>query len=79
MTWRAQVDGHYWFPVYTKGEGMLHFAGGHGYMANDVHLRDVIKYTDYKQFGSTMKIVSVEGEAPGKTQPAQAEKPKTPK
>jgi hypothetical protein len=79
MTWRAQVDGHYWFPVYTKGEGMLHFAGGHGYMANDVHLRDVIKYTDYKQFGSTMKIVSVEGEAPGKTQPPQVIQPKTPK
>src|SRR5579863_7989881 len=26
MTWRAQVDGHYWFPVYTKGEGILHFS-----------------------------------------------------
>ena len=75
MTWRAQVDGHYWFPVYTKGEGILHFAGGHGSMADDVHIRDVIKYTDYKQFGSTMKIVSVEGEAQkDKTQPPQ--KPK---
>lgn len=63
MTWRAQVDGHYWFPVYTKGEGILHFSGGHNYMGEDVHIRDVIKYTDYKQFGSTMKIVSVEGEA----------------
>jgi len=77
MTWRAQVDGHYWFPVYTKGEGMLHFAGGHGYMAEDVHIRDVIKYTDYKQFGSTMKIVSVDGEEPGKApQPAQPRIPK---
>lgn len=56
MTWRAQVDGHYWFPVYTKGEGILHFAGGHGYMADDVHIRDIIKYTDYKQFGTTTKI-----------------------
>jgi hypothetical protein len=28
MTWRQQVDGHYWFPVYTKGEGVLHFSGG---------------------------------------------------
>ena len=33
MTWRQQVDGHYWFPVYTKGEGVLHFSGGSGYMA----------------------------------------------
>ena len=57
MTWREQVDGHYWFPVYTKGEGVLHFAGGNGYLAQDVHIRDVIKYTDYKRFGSTSKII----------------------
>jgi hypothetical protein len=57
MTWREQVDGHYWFPVYTKGEGILHFAGGPGYMAQDVHIRDIIKYTDYKRFGSTSKII----------------------
>ena len=56
MTWRAQVDGHYWFPVYTKGEGILHFAGGHGYLAQDVHMRDTIKYTDYKQYGASIKI-----------------------
>ena len=57
MTWRQQVDGHYWFPVYTKGEGILHFSGGSGYMAQDVHIRDTVKYTDYKQFGSTTKII----------------------
>jgi hypothetical protein len=56
MTWRQQVDGHYWFPVYTKGEGYLHFAGGYGYMAQDVHIRDTIKYSDYKRFGSTSKV-----------------------
>ncbi|MGO9339615.1 MAG: hypothetical protein ACLPY1_19115 [Terracidiphilus sp.] len=57
MTWRAQVDGHYWFPVYTKGEGVLHFTGGNGYLGQDVHMRDVIKYSDYKRFGSTTKII----------------------
>lgn len=57
MTWRQQVDGHYWFPVYTKGEGVLHFSGGSGYMAQDVHMRDTVKYSDYKQFGSTSKII----------------------
>ena len=57
MTWRQQVDGHYWFPVYTKGEGVLHFTGGNGYMDEDVHIRDTVKYTDYKQFGSTTKII----------------------
>jgi hypothetical protein len=57
MTWRQQVDGKYWFPVYTKGEGVLHFSGGSGYMAQDVHIRDVVKYTDYKRFGSTSTII----------------------
>jgi hypothetical protein len=71
MTWRQQVDGHYWFPVYTKGEGILHFSGGPNYMAIDVHMRDTIKYTDYKQFGSTTKII-YEGQeiTPSQNQPA---------
>jgi hypothetical protein len=75
MTWRQQVDGHYWFPVYTKGEGILHFSGGSGYMAQDVHMRDTVKYTDYKQFGSTTKII-YEGQdiTPGKQPDAQPKK-----
>jgi hypothetical protein len=56
MTWRQQIDGNYWFPVYTKGEGILHFSGGYGYMAQDVHIRETIKYTDYKHFGSSSKV-----------------------
>ena len=74
MTWRAQIDGHYWFPVYTKAEGILHFAGGSGYMAQDVHIRNIIKYSAYKRFGSTSKIIyegqditpqSPQGQQPG--------------
>ena len=57
MTWRQQIDGHYWFPVYTKGEGTLHFSGGSGYMSQDVHIRDTIKYGEYKRFGSTIKLI----------------------
>ncbi len=26
-------------------------------MSQDVHIRDTIKYTDYKRFGSTIKII----------------------
>ncbi|MGA2558742.1 MAG: hypothetical protein ABSF17_03620 [Terracidiphilus sp.] len=70
MTWRQQVDGHYWFPVYTKGEGELHFAGGSGYLAQDVHIRDVIKYSDYKRFGSTTKIIYDGQEIPAPDKPA---------
>lgn len=76
MTWRQQVDGHYWFPVYTKGEGVLHFSGGHGYLGDDVHIRDVVKYTDYKRFGSTTKIIYDGQEVPNQNQPApQPKKP----
>src|SRR5205085_10727313 len=24
-TWREQVDGHYWFPTYTRADEVLHF------------------------------------------------------
>src|SRR6202789_2065098 len=57
MTWRQMVDGHFWFPVYSRVEGILHFSGGNGYMSQDVHIRDIIKYSDYKKFGSTSKIL----------------------
>ncbi len=82
MTWREQIDGHYWFPVYTKGEGILHFSGGHGYLAEDVHIRDIIKYTDYKRFGSTSTIIfdgqEVKSDKPGTPgqQPAPPKQPK---
>jgi hypothetical protein len=52
-TWREQVDGQYWFPAYTLADDTLHFRSG-GYQ--DVHVRDIIKYTDYKRFGSKAKI-----------------------
>jgi len=57
MTWRQQIDGHYWFPVYTKGEGILHFAGGNGFMNQDVHIRETVKYSDYQRYGSDATIL----------------------
>lgn len=75
MTWRQQIDGHYWFPVYTRGEGVLHFSGGNGYMSQDVHIRDIIKYSDYKRFGSTTKItyegqdITQNGDKPAESAP----------
>jgi hypothetical protein len=56
ITYREEIDGKYWFPTYTKGDGILHFGGGTGYLSSDVHMREFVKYTDYKQFGSTVKI-----------------------
>ena len=57
------------FPVYTKGDGILHFSGGSGYLSQDVHIREFVKYTDYRQFKSTVKI-TYDGQDVGKD-PAQ--------
>jgi hypothetical protein len=49
-TWREQIDGKYWFPTYTKADDTLHFSGG------DVRIREIVKYTDYKRFGSKVTV-----------------------
>ena len=50
-TYREQiVDGPYWFPVYTRADDTLHFSTG------DVKVREIVKYTNYKKFGSNVKI-----------------------
>jgi len=50
-TWRQQIDGQYWFPVYTKADDELHFK------TEDVHIKEIVKYEDYKRFGSNVKIL----------------------
>src|SRR5271169_341273 len=50
-TWRQQIDGQYWFPVYTKVDDELHFSSG------DIHIKQIVKYTDYQRFGSKVKII----------------------
>ncbi|HTV06463.1 MAG TPA: hypothetical protein VME86_13935 [Acidobacteriaceae bacterium] len=57
ITYRQQIDGQYWFPVYTHGDGVLHFTGGNGYMSDDVHMRETVKYTNYKRFRSTIRVI----------------------
>jgi hypothetical protein len=60
-TYYEQVDGKFWFPTYTKAEGTLHFAAQRGALSNDVHLRTIVKYTDYKRFRGSARIVSTGG------------------
>lgn len=62
-TWRQQIDGVYWFPVYTRADDVLHFSIG------DVHIREIVKYEDYKRFGSKVKITYQGQELPGQGQP----------
>jgi hypothetical protein len=56
-TYYQEVDSGYWFPVYTKADGILHFPGGKGYLAQDAHLRYVVKYEDYKRFHAKSRII----------------------
>ena len=66
-TWREQVDGLYWFPAYTKADDTLHFRTG---AYQDVHIREIIKYTDYKRFGSKVTVTYEGKEIPkGKQKP----------
>jgi hypothetical protein len=56
-TYYEQVDGKYWFPTYTKAEGTLHFPAANGSLSQDVHMRNIVRYTDYKQFRATSRII----------------------
>ena len=75
-TWREQVDGQYWFPAYTMADDTLHFRKA---AYQDVHIREIVKYTDYKRFGSKVKITYQGQELPQEQKrdqkPSEQEKP----
>ena len=64
-TWREQIDGQYWFPTYTRAEDTLKFSMG------DIKIREIVKYTNYKRFGSKVKI-TYEGQEVKKAEEKQA-------
>lgn len=68
-TWRQQIDGAYWFPVYTKADDELHFK------TEDVHIKEIVKYEDYKRFGTNVKILfegkEIPKDVPKQQQPQQ--------
>lgn len=63
-TWRQQIDGKFWFPTFTLADDTLYFATG------PVHIKEIIRYTDYKQFKSSSVIKAVESIDPAKPAPA---------
>jgi hypothetical protein len=74
-TWREQIDNQYWFPTYTRADDTLHFNTG------DIHIREIVKYEDYKRFGSSVKILYNGKEVPKGDQkdpnaPAPEQEPK---
>jgi hypothetical protein len=49
-TFRENIEGHYWFPTYTRSDDELHFSTG------AVHMKMTVRYANYKRFGATIKI-----------------------
>jgi hypothetical protein len=74
-TWRQQIDNKYWFPTYTRADDTLQFSTG------GVKIREVVKYENYKQFGSKSRITYEGKEVPkgpgeqGQQQPQQEQQP----
>ena len=73
-TYYQQIDGKYWFPTYTKAEGNLHFAAQEGALSQDVHMRNIVRYTDYKRAHTSATIIyngeALPPETPEATKPA---------
>jgi hypothetical protein len=55
---RENIEGHFWFPTYTRSNDTLHFSNG------DVRIHLAVRYADYKRFGATIKIGAPIQEAP---------------
>ncbi|HUX67630.1 MAG TPA: hypothetical protein VMV31_09085 [Terriglobales bacterium] len=73
QVWRQEVDGKYWFPVYTLMQGVV--PGGDG--APGTPMRMVIQFKNYKRFIATSRILSVQALPDGKN-PAKPEDKKKP-
>ena len=74
-TWREQIDGKFWFPTFTLADDTLYFSGG------PIHMKEIIRYTEYKQFKSAIRITDVAAVPPGAAgqttkQPDQKNPPK---
>jgi hypothetical protein len=61
-TFRENIEGHYWFPTYTRSNDVLHFATG------DIPIRMTVRYQNYKRFGVTIKF-GTPTQAPTPAQP----------
>jgi len=51
-TYRQNIEQGFWFPVYTRADDYLHSRFG------DVQVRMSIRYSNYKRYGSTVKMGS---------------------
>lgn len=68
-SYRENIDGRFWFPTYIYVDDVLEFKNG------PVHLKIVVRFTNYKKFGGRIRIAD-EGEAASEEEVKAAEKNK---
>lgn len=51
-TYRENIGGDFWFPTYTRADDVLNFSTG------SVRIRMTVRYTNYKQYKVTTRILS---------------------
>lgn len=70
-TWRANIDGKYWFPAYASSDDELIFDSGH---VQKIKLR--VTYGDYKQGRSEVRVLDAIDETVG--DPIEDDEPEKP-
>ncbi|MGH9821822.1 MAG: hypothetical protein ACREDR_00970, partial [Blastocatellia bacterium] len=55
-SYRENIDGKYWFPTYVYADDMLDFKN-----SPSVHVQMTIRYTKYKKFSGTIRVVDAGG------------------
>lgn len=51
-TYRNNIDGKYWFPVYTKADDVLKFPNG-----QNVRILEIVKWDNYKRYETEVKVL----------------------
>jgi hypothetical protein len=69
-TYRENIDGRYWFPTFTYSDDTLFFPEG-----GSLHIKMVIKYKNYRQFQSDVKLIDAEEVKDDKAKPEEKGKP----
>jgi hypothetical protein len=72
-SYRENIDGRYWFPTYVYADDVLEFKGGHS-----VHMRMIIRYTNYKKFTTDIRVKDADQTQPGEETRPEAAEPQRP-
>jgi hypothetical protein len=62
-TYRENIEGHFWFPTYTRADDVLHFR------SETVRIHMVVRYSNYRRFRVSMRLVPTPQNPPPNTQP----------